>query len=162
MRQAECRLRCLPPKNGRLFVTRYRSVSSQIISSPSVTDVAVHIRSTLRDNRSHRRSWDNYPNSVPWAKTVVFVRDGNSAVTVTLLTRNHTDTPRRWSYIDVCELSGSACVTVIFLPSLPTRYHLLREKVGAVSFLQIGMFSVPFSSPLIVLWFDFPVLHKIR
>ena len=134
MRQAECRLRCLPSKNGRLFVTRYRSVSSPIISPPSVTDAAIYTRSTLCDNRFHSRIWDNYPISVQAAKTGIFVRDGNFAVTVTLTTRNPTDTPRRWSYIDVCKLSAKSGVTVTFLPSLLSRCYLLREKVGAVSF----------------------------
>ena len=54
-----------------------------------------HTRSTLRDNRFRRRRWDNYPISVLAAKTGVFVRDSNSAVTVKLPTRKPTDTPRR-------------------------------------------------------------------
>ena len=32
-----------------------------------------HTRSTLRNNRFHRRRWDNYPISVSAAKTCVFV-----------------------------------------------------------------------------------------
>ena len=58
-----------------------------------------HTRSTLRGNRFHRRRWDNYPISVSAANLGVFVRDSNSAVTVTL-------------------------VTVTFLPSLLSRLPL--------------------------------------
>ncbi len=54
-----------------------------------------HTRSTLHDNRFHRRRWNNYPISVSEAKTGVLVRDSNSAVTVKLPTRKPTDTPRR-------------------------------------------------------------------
>ena len=54
-----------------------------------------HTRSTLRDNRFCGNRWDNYPISVSEAKTGVFVRDSNSAVTVKLPTQNPTDTPRR-------------------------------------------------------------------
>jgi len=52
-------------------------------------------RSTLRENRFHRRRWDNYPISVLAAKNGDFVRDSNSAVTVKLPTQNPTDTLRR-------------------------------------------------------------------
>ena len=54
-----------------------------------------HTRSTLRHNRFCGCRWDNYPISVSAAKMGVFVRDSNSAVTVTLPTRKTTDTPRR-------------------------------------------------------------------
>lgn len=54
-----------------------------------------HTRSTLRNNRFCGYGWDNYPIWTTAAKTGVFVRDSNSAVTVTLPTRKPTDAPRR-------------------------------------------------------------------
>ena len=41
--------------------------------------------------------------------------------------------------VDVCKLSAKSGVTVTFLPSLLSRCYLLREKVGAVSFLHFGI-----------------------
>ena len=54
-----------------------------------------HTRSTLRHNCFCGYRWDNYPIYVSVAKTGVFVRDSNSAVTVKLPTRKPTDTHRR-------------------------------------------------------------------
>jgi hypothetical protein len=46
---------------------------------------AAHTRSTLRDNRFHRRRWDTCPLWVSAAKIGVFVCDSNFTVTVTFL-----------------------------------------------------------------------------
>ncbi len=75
----------------RLFFLGYRRFSPLSIVSVWYR----RTRSTLRDNRFHRRRWDNYPISLSAAKMGAFVRDSNSAVTVTLPTRVPTDTPRR-------------------------------------------------------------------
>ena len=44
-------MRCLPSQKGRLSVTHRCFFPSRIYP---------HTRSTLRDNRFHRRNWDNY------------------------------------------------------------------------------------------------------
>ena len=71
------------------------SGTATFLPLPIVSVQYRHTCSTLRDNRFHRRRWDNSPISVSAAKMGVFVRDSNSAVTVKLPTREPTDTPRR-------------------------------------------------------------------
>ena len=88
-RQAECQLLCLPAFPEPIFS------GTATFSSLKVSLRYRNTRSTLRDNRFHRRRWDNYTISELAAKIGVFVRDSNSAVTVTLPTRKPTDTPRR-------------------------------------------------------------------
>ena len=67
-----------------------------------------HTRSTLRHNRFHRRRWDNYPISVLVAKTGVFVRDSNSAVTINLPSPEFYCHPNFQRYIDVCKVRVTA------------------------------------------------------
>ena len=86
-RSADCRMRCWH------FILPLPVLLRQRYFSPYAN--AAHTRSTLRDNRFHRRRWDNYPIWTAAAKMGAFVRDSNSAVTVTLPTREPTDTPRR-------------------------------------------------------------------
>ena len=69
-RSADCRMRCwhfIPPLPVLLPQQCFLPL---LIISPRYR----HTRSTLRDNRFHRRRWDNSPICVAAAKTRVFVR----------------------------------------------------------------------------------------